>query len=115
LGVRRSEIREEMEFCMLLKRLQVFVACLVLALGAMPLQANTGNGAKDGLSTTEKLALGGVVVAVIAVVADKDKSSGQLAVGDGDQDTDTPSESTSSSSSTPSSNNSSSSSSSSGT
>jgi hypothetical protein len=106
-----------MEFCMLLKRLQVFVACLVLALSAMPLQANTGNVAKDGLSKTQYVMLGGALVAVVAVVADKDKSSGQLAAGEGDQDTDTPSESTSSSSSssTPTSNNSASSSSSSGT
>jgi hypothetical protein len=104
-----------MEFCMLLKRLQVFVACLVLALSAMPLQANTGNVAKDGLSKTQYVMLGGALVAIVAVVADKDKSSGQLAAGEGDQDTDTPSESTSNSSTTPSSNNSASSSSSSGT
>ena len=122
-GVRRSEIREEMEFCMLLKRLQVFVACLVLTVGAMPLQANTNTNTSAGVGSGA--AAGGtilgawiVVGAILTYVAwdalDDDDKAAALA-GDLDTDPKTPSDSTSSSSSTPSSSTSSSATSSSGT
>jgi hypothetical protein len=91
LAVRRSEIREEMEFCMLLKRLQVFVACLVLALGAVPLQAappsgaGAGGGAASGTVIGAWIVVGTILTYVAWDALDDDDKARALA---GDLDTD---------------------------